>query len=347
MSRPLRVLHLVGSPTSEFWAELSRLYAADCLDAVADPERYETVVAHVDPDGSWRFPADLSPAARAAAEPLSLAGGLRRIRALAPDVAVPQLFCRAGMTTYRDLLDSVGVPFAGNPGDVMALGADKPRARDAVAAAGVPVPAGVVLGPDAGAALPPFLELPVVVKPADADNSSGVTLVTTDAELPEAVRAARAESDRVLIERFVPLGREVRCGVLERDGELVVLPMEEYAVDAERKPIRDAADKLRRDGGGELGLVAKTAEYSWIVTSDDPATARVAEAARTAHRALGCRHYSLFDFRIDPDGEPWFLEASLYCSFARTSVIAVMAAAAGIPVDALFADLVGLALADD
>ena len=65
-------------------------------------------------------------------------------------------------------------------------------------------------------------------------------------------------------------------------------------------------------------------------------TQPVWEAARRCHLALGCRDYSLFDFRIDPDGQPWFLEAGLYCSFARKSVISVMAAAAGMPVSELF-----------
>ena len=71
--------------------------------------------------------------------------------------------------------------------------------------------------------------------------------------------------------------------------------------------------------------------------TDDPITERVWEAARQCHVALGCRHYSLFDFRIDPDGTPWFLEAGPYCSYAPTSVIAVMAGAAGMDVAELFA----------
>ena len=58
---------------------------------------------------------------------------------------------------------------------------------------------------------------------------------------------------------------------------------------------------------------------------------------RGCHRALGCRDYSLFDFRIDPEGQPWFLEAGLYCSYAPSSVIAVMAAAIGLDVADLFA----------
>ena len=60
-------------------------------------------------------------------------------------------------------------------------------------------------------------------------------------------------------------------------------------------------------------------------------------AARRCHTALGCRDYSLFDFRVDPAGRPWFLEAGLYCSFAPQSAIAVMAAAAGITTEELFA----------
>ncbi len=43
----------------------------------------------------------------------------------------------------------------------------------------------------------------------------------------------------------------------------------------------------------------------------------------------------LFDFRLDPQGQPWFLEAGLYCSFSPKSVIASMAKAAGIPLDEL------------
>jgi D-alanine-D-alanine ligase len=119
-------------------------------------------------------------------------------------------------------------------------------------------------------------------------------------------------------------------------GELVGLPLEEYNVSRDGKPIRDYADKISRNGDGKLNLVAKDAARAWIVDPADPVTQRVHEVARRCHLALGCRDYSLFDFRIDPDGQPWFLEAGLYCSFARTSVIAMMAAAAGIALPDLF-----------
>ncbi len=143
----------------------------------------------------------------------------------------------------------------------------------------------------------------------------------------------------------MPLGREVRCGTIRRGGELVALPLEEYAVDATTKPIRSADDKLARDGQGDLQLVAKDADHAWIVSDDDSIVPAVQRLALDAHVALHCRHHGLVDVRIDPDGRPWFLEAGPYCSFAPSSVVVTMAEAAGIELIELFSDAVDLALA--
>lgn len=341
----LRVLHLTGSATSDLMVDLSLLYARGALDALDGPNghgesRYETALAHVSPDGRWRFPDDLSDDALAAAPPMHLAAAMARIAELRVDLVVPQMFCLPGMTTYRALIEALGIPLLGNPAEVMALGAHKARARAVVSSAGVFVPRGELLR----AGDRPTLACPVVVKPVDADNSLGVTLVRETAAYDEAVSTALEHSAEVLVEEYVELGREVRCGVIERAGELICLPLEEYAVDPLTKPIRGQDDKLRRSRDGQLGLVAKDAEHAWIVGAQDPITPAVHEAARRAHRALGCRDYSLIDLRIDPVGQPWFLEASLYCSFAPTSVLAVMAKSAGMTVAELFASLAAQAV---
>ncbi|MBF4160266.1 D-alanine--D-alanine ligase family protein [Nocardioides acrostichi] len=332
-SAPRTVLHIAGSPTSHAFADLSRLYARAALATLRErtPHRHEVI--WVDPDGSWRPVADLEPGTLAVAPQLSLLEGLAHVADLAPDAALPQLFCRAGMTTVRAVLEAIGVPIVGNDAVTMSLGADKDRARALVAAEGVAVPEATLLRPG-DEAVPGTAMSPVVVKPADADNSDGVTLVRSGGDLAGAVARARRHATghagaRVLVERYVPLGREVRCGVLEIDGELVTLPLEEYAVDETSKPVRDRADKLR-GSGADLALVAKDAEHAWVVDPADPVTAPVHAAALACYRALGCRHYGLFDFRVDPEGRPWFLEAGLYCSFSPSSVLVVMAAAAGI-----------------
>ena len=169
----LRVLHLVGSATSGFLCDLSRLYAEDCLDATADPARYDFRIAYVTPDGLWRFPSDLGTGAVEAAPAMTCAEAIRELVELAIDVMVPQMFCIPGMTSYRALFDVLDIPYAGNPPDVMALTANKARARAVVADAGVAVPKGQLLRRGDIPALAP----PTVVKPVDADNSLGVALV--------------------------------------------------------------------------------------------------------------------------------------------------------------------------
>jgi D-alanine-D-alanine ligase len=330
----LSVLHLVGSPVDAFHADLSRMYARACLGALADPDRYDVHIAYVSPGGSWRFPEGLSAGALSSAVPMSISQAITHLRGLGVDVAVPQMFCEPGMTSYRRLLGALGIPYIGNLPEVMAVAADKAIARVIVAAAGVAVPAGQVVRKGER----PSLRLPVVVKPINTDNSVGVSLVRERSELSAAMGLALGHGEAALVESYVELGREVRCGIVVRDGHLMCLPLEEYAVDTSTKPIRSRDDKLRHTDDGDLYLVAKDPSRAWIVPIDDPITHVVWEAARRCHRALGCRHYSLFDFRIDPDGNPWFLEAGLYCSFAPTSVIAVMAAASGLNVAELFAD---------
>jgi len=336
----VRVLHLVGSAVSDFYCNLSRLYAEDCLKNAADSALYEFHIAYISPDGQWRFPTSLDPSAIAAANPMSLAGAVQVLRERKIDVMVPQMFCIPGMTQYRSLFDMLSIPYVGNPAELMALTADKAKTRAVVAAAGVSVPLGEVVR----AGDRPSIDFPVVLKPLNGDNSIGVTLVKNAADYDAALQTALTYSDEVLVEKFIELGREVRCGIIVQAGELVCLPLEEYAVHPDTKPIRGYADKLKQNDDGSLGCVAKDSTKAWIVDTSDPITERVWAQARKCHIALGCRHYSLFDFRIDPDGQPWFLEAGLYCSFAQKSVLSTMVKASGISLDIFFQSMLQNAL---
>ena len=339
MSR--RILHLVGSPTNDFFYELSLLYARGCIDALSDAQRYTFVNALVTPDGLWRFPSSLDLTSIHSVEPVDFPTAIVRIVVERVDVGLPQMFCLAGMTHYRSIFELLRIPFLGNKPMQMALAADKAKTRGIVAAVGVDVPAGELLREGD---VPTFTP-PVVVKPTASDNSFGVSHVTSVAQYEHALEKAFGYSDTVLVERYVELGREVRCGIVVRDSQLVCLPLEEYHVDAASRPIRTRNDKLKRNSENGLALTSKEPTLSWIVAADDPIVASVWAAARRCHEALGCEQYSLFDFRIDPNGRPWFLEAGLYCSFSPQSVVVTMAKAAGIPLDAFFSsaidDLVG------
>ncbi|WP_048308046.1 D-alanine--D-alanine ligase [Halomonas sp. PR-M31] len=332
----LCILHLVGSATDQFYCDLSRFYARSCLDAIADVSRYTFHIAYVTPDKQWRFPVSLDDSDIAAAKTRSLAEAVEYLSQQQIDIALPQMFCPSGMTNYRSLLDLLDIPYVGNTPGVMALTTDKAKAKAVVAAAGVAVPESELLRRGDTPSFTP----PVVVKPTQADNSLGVTLVKHESDYGPALEAAFADSDEVLVERFIELGREVRCGIVVQQGELICLPLEEYRMDAESHPIRAYSSKLKEDEQGGLAFAGKDSTQTWLVGGDDPDVSRVWEAAKQSHLALGCRHYSLFDFRIDAQGKPWFLEAGLYCSFAPKSVISTMMNATGTEVSTFFEQMV-------
>ncbi|MDJ0843682.1 MAG: D-alanine--D-alanine ligase [Crocosphaera sp.] len=327
----LHILHLVGSAENEFYGDLSCLYGKDCIEATANPSHYRFSIAYVTPDRLWRFPASLRKEDINTATPLSLSQAIQWITEQNIDLVLPQMFCVAGMTHYRALFDLLNIPYLGNTAELMGLTANKAQAKAIVCSMGVKVPYGELLRQGET----PNLRPPIVIKPANSDNSLGVTLVKTMEEYDAGLEKAFQYADQVLVEEYIELGREVRCGTIVKDGELISLPLEEYAVNKENNPIRNYEDKLKKDDAGELTYAAKDKKKAWIVDSNDPVTRWVQEIAKQCHQALGCRHYSLFDFRIDPQGQPWFLEAGLYCSFSPKSVIPMMAEAKGISLDEL------------
>lgn len=342
--RKLHVLQLTGSPKDRFHEQLSLTYARDCAAALSDVADF--LFLHTVPSGKHYILSSLDPEAIKNAKPITLGQAIETISLTQPDLALPQMFCHAGMTTYRSMLDLVGVPYLGNSPHAMALTFDKARTRSIVAAAGVRVPAAMVVDvanrswQSAASRSDAFsqFEFPVIVKPNRCDNSVGVVLVDDAQSLGDAISAASEHSSEVLVEQFIAPGREVRCGVVEVDGQLNCLPLQEYEVNSQN-PIRLPEDKVITDASGELELTPRLQKTSRPVPHSDPITQPVHELAQKAHLALGCRHYSLFDFRIDSDGKPWFLEAGLYCSFARSSVISTMACYANIELCDLFLNL--------
>ncbi len=68
------------------------------------------------------------------------------------------------------------------------------------------------------------ISLPCFVKPNCGGSSVGMTKVTREADLPDALDLAFAEDDEVIVEKFIN-GRELTCAVLRSDGGMVTLPV--------------------------------------------------------------------------------------------------------------------------
>ncbi|MEL7155354.1 MAG: D-alanine--D-alanine ligase [Actinomycetota bacterium] len=309
-----RVLHLAGADSSAFYHDLSLVYAEEAFL----PASMTHTFAVVEPDAGWR----VGPSLAELGPPMTLS---RFLAELGPvDLVVPYMFDQRGMTSYRSFFeDIVGVPVVGSRAEVTTLATDKAMTKLIVAAAGVPVPRSHDPAGD-------DVTFPVIVKPNREDNSRGLSLVRSAAELPAAVERAAAFDAGVVVEQYLG-GRELRLAVVDQGDELYVPAMIEYAV-SEDHPVRELAHKLDVDADGNP--VSQTTSPAVAPVCPAPVTpdlrTQLVELAIQAHQALGCRHYSLFDVRLDPDsGRPHLLEAGLFWTFGRPSMITKMIAADG------------------
>ena len=85
---------------------------------------------------------------------------------------------------------------------------------------------------------------------------------------------------------------------------------------------------IRVDHAGERGAI-KIYEGQLLALKtfmkNDELKEKITTLAIIAHKAIGARDYSLFDFRIDNrTNEIIFLEAGLFWSFSKTSIISKM-----------------------
>eukprot|EP00419_Tripos_fusus_P032847 CAMPEP_0172777874 /NCGR_PEP_ID=MMETSP1074-20121228/201622_1 /TAXON_ID=2916 /ORGANISM="Ceratium fusus, Strain PA161109" /LENGTH=505 /DNA_ID=CAMNT_0013614803 /DNA_START=1 /DNA_END=1519 /DNA_ORIENTATION=- len=180
--------------------------------------------------------------------------------------------------------------------------------------------------------------VPFIVKPAKEDNSIGLSLVKTASidAVSAALTKAFNNDEYVLVEEYIP-GRELRVAVLEVEEtnglRLVTMPKIEYILE----DIRESKHKLGTDSSGKLLTGDKDVaeaikkgkeegERKCPAELTDEVHARVDDLAKKAHKALGCKYYSLYDVRLNPDGMPFMLEACLFCSFSPYSVIVGLAA---------------------
>lgn len=177
--------------------------------------------------------------------------------------------------------------------------------------------------------------VPFIVKPAREDNSFGVSLVKTEDDIVRGLENAFKYDQRILVEQYIA-GREVRVVALEWENEdgmsLEVLPKIEYFLEDIR-----THEKKFATNDGKMGntddepakaiLGARVAGDRQCPADLEPEVhERLDFLAKTAHEALGCKYYSLYDVRIDEHGDCYLLEAALFCSFSPLSVVVGLAA---------------------
>ena len=85
----------------------------------------------------------------------------------------------------------------------MTLSTNKSQSKAVMSSAGTPVARGEVLHEG----MRPTIPLPVILKPCSEDNSMGVSLVTQEEEIEQAVTNASKFDKDILCEQYIPLGK--------------------------------------------------------------------------------------------------------------------------------------------
>ena len=144
-----------------------------------------------------------------------------------------------------------GIVFVGPPVSAIEAMGDKIAAKATVVAAGVPVvPGSTGAGLDDDALQAAALEvgLPVLLKPSAGGGGKGMRLVTSAADLPAAIQAARREArssfgdDTLLVERFLHRPRHVEIQVLaDAHGNVVHLGERECSLQRRHQKIVEEA----------------------------------------------------------------------------------------------------------
>lgn len=332
-----KVLVLTGSPVSQYYYQVSFNYAVQFFKGTKNnciTKEFEFTYVTITSYRTWIISQELNEMLIRESKSLPQHEAISIISKMSFDACINIMYCWPGITTYRSLMDLLGIPLVGPSSSCMALVTNKAQAKAVVEAVGVCVPKGEILWSQDQI---PTIPYPFVVKPCREDNSMGVSRVNNASELPGALANAFKYDSSVLCEEYIPLGREIRVGVFEdENGEPThVLPATEYLVTPEH-PMRTSADKIKTENDvpvkGDDFLSSKCSDapaHSRSVTPavlDDELAEKIGETVRLAHKALGCRDYSIYDLRVDPKGKVFMLECQPNCSFAPNhSVLMVMA----------------------
>ncbi len=172
------------------------------------------------------------------------------------------------------------------------------------------------------------LGLPVFVKPNQSGSSLGISKVKDKSELISAIEFAYKEDDEILIESALN-GMEVSVGVLDYQGEVIVLGITEIVPD---KEFFDYEAKY--EGASQEITPARI---------DEETRKKVEEISIKAYKSLGMSGFSRSEFII-VDGVPHLLEMNTNPGFSPASILPQQAKIYGISIKDLCGNEVEKAL---
>ena len=235
--------------------------------------------------------------------------------------------------TVQGLLDLLDIPYQGAGVLGSAVAMNKLLSKRLYQEADIPTPDFRSLTAADDADIPGLIRdlgLPLVVKPACAGSSVGMTIVKETSGINQAIRDGFAHDDTLILEAYVK-GVELTCGVLGNEN-LEALPVIEI-IPGQGHEYFDFKAKY----------VAGETEEICPARLDDDLTRRVQDLAVRAHQALFLKGYSRTDMILSGN-EIFVLETNTIPGMTATSLYPQSAAAAGYSFSQMLDTLIQLAI---
>ncbi|MDF1564097.1 MAG: ATP-grasp domain-containing protein [Deltaproteobacteria bacterium] len=269
-------------------------------------------------------------------EPVEVSGPasrtVARLEALRPDLVFNTAEGHRGRfreAFYPGLFEELGFPYTGSDAYVCAVTLDKQLTKVLLEEHGVPSPRGVLIE-RAGQPVPQ-LRYPVIVKPNYEGSSKGISqdsVVESRAELQAKLKDwLKRYPTGVLVEEYIE-GRDVVVPFLAKASPETggVLAAGEYTFD----PKVTAGRKYLIYEYDLKQTLSDAVSVQVPAELDLDLAERLAELSRTIYRALGIRDLGRIDFRVTPEGEPYFIEINALPSLEPGAGIYQSAALAGL-----------------
>lgn len=226
------------------------------------------------------------------------------------------------------------IPFLGSDAYAVTLARNKFHTCAVAALTGIPIPVtALVLAVDE---IPEWTVYPAIVKPNYESASIGITNRSVVAS-PEELRGQVAHvletyNQPALIQEFVD-GVEVQVSVVGN---------------APPRVLGTVALVVERGGGNPHGIVRND---DWVrdrvgmTPFDEPAVGGLLrEQAVRAFTVLGCSDYARIDFRVDPHGRVYLIEAATHPHITRESSFEMAAMTSGLDFAAMIGELVDVSM---
>ena len=261
------------------------------------------------------------------------------------DVVIPALHGTNGEDgIFEDVLETIGIPYAGCNTVSSANGMDKITMKMILKECGIPVVDYVWFTDKQWYkqkdALIEKIEnqigYPVIVKPANLGSCVGISRATNRESLIESIETAEKYSARIIVEDMVENLKEINCSVL---GDC-----DDYQTSTLEEPIKTGEFLSYEDkymGGTKSAKGMQASQKRIPADLSKELTERIQFLAGETFRVLSCHGVSRVDFMVDDDTQ------NVYVNEINTipgSLSFYLWEATGIPFDRLMDNLIQLAL---